>query len=69
MNPRYFFLHFLTTVYLLITTSCNIRTSQSEANPPRLKEETVSYSIDSLTMNSYVVYDENKKGKRRPVYH
>lgn len=38
--------------------------------PPKeykLKEKTVSYKIDSLTMNSYVVYDENFVGKRPAV--
>ena len=33
----------------------------------KLKEETVSYKIDSLTMNSYIVYDENKEGKRPAI--
>lgn len=34
---------------------------------PSYKEETVSYTIDTLNMNSYVVVDENKKGPRPAV--
>jgi len=36
-------------------------------NEPKLKEEIVNYIVDSLTMNSYVVYDENMNGKRPAV--
>ena len=34
---------------------------------PKLKEENISYKIDSLTMDGYIVYDENKEGKRPAV--
>ena len=34
---------------------------------PKLKEENVSYTIDSLNMDGYVVYDENIEGKRPAV--
>ena len=34
---------------------------------PKLKEETVSYKIDTLNMGSYIVYDENIEGKRPGV--
>lgn len=33
----------------------------------KLKEETVSYKLDSSTMNNFVVYDENIEGKRPAV--
>jgi len=31
---------------------------------PKLKEETVSYQLDSVTYNNYVAFDENIEGKR-----
>ncbi|HEY6063185.1 MAG TPA: dienelactone hydrolase family protein, partial [Chitinophagaceae bacterium] len=34
---------------------------------PKLKEENISYMIDSLKMDGYVVYDENIEGKRPAV--
>ena len=34
---------------------------------PKLKEENIRYKIDSLTMDGYVVYDENITGKRPAV--
>lgn len=39
----------------------------TETKTTKLKEETVVYTIDSLRMNSYVVYDENVQGKRPAV--
>jgi dienelactone hydrolase len=39
----------------------------NETAAPKLKEETVSYTVDSLKLNSYVVYDENKQGPRPAV--
>jgi len=46
------------------TTDSNTKT---ETKTPKLKEETVSYTVDSLRMQSYVVYDENVEGKRPAV--
>jgi len=34
---------------------------------PKLKEETVSYMADGITLNGFVVYDESKSGKRPVV--
>lgn len=34
---------------------------------PKLKEENISYTIDSMKMDGYVVYDENVEGKRPAV--
>ncbi len=31
---------------------------------PKIKEEIISYKVDTLNMNSYLVYDENGSGKR-----
>ena len=38
-----------------------------EAKATKLKEETVAYKVDTLNMQSYVVYDENIEGKRPAV--
>ena len=34
---------------------------------PSLKEENITYKLDSITMDGYVVYDENIEGKRPAV--
>lgn len=39
----------------------------TETKAPKLRDETVSYTVDSLRMQSYVVYDENVEGKRPAV--
>ena len=39
----------------------------TKAKTPILKEEMVSYKVDSLNMRSIVVYDENIKGKSPAV--
>ena len=41
--------------------------TKTETKTPKLKEETVGYTVDSLKMQSYVVYDENIEGKRPAV--
>lgn len=54
---------------LLFMVACNnddkSSTSESpqlESMAPQLKEENVSYTGNGITMNGFVVYDENKKG-------
>jgi len=42
-------------------------TTQTEMKTPKIKEETVTYSIDSLNMNNYLAFDENVEGKRPGV--
>jgi dienelactone hydrolase len=41
--------------------------STSTAKDPELKEENVTYTGDSVTMDGYIVYDENNKGKRPAI--
>jgi len=50
-------------------TSCNNSSEEkkAEASKPQLKEENISYKIDSLNMDGYVVYDSAVKGKRPAV--
>lgn len=57
----------LATVTLL--TSCKNEDKQKEPTmkESKLKEETVTYKLDSSTRNNFVVYDENIKGKRPAV--
>ena len=60
---------------IIFLSSCNSdekesgksETTKTETKTPKLKEETVSYKIDTLNMGSYVVYDENIEGKRPAV--
>ena len=57
----------------ILFTSCNNaekkeeKKETTESATPKLKEENVSYTVDSLKMNSYIVYDENKQGPRPAV--
>ena len=43
------------------------QTTGTETKTPKLKEETITYKVDSLNMSSYLVYDENKEGQRPAV--
>lgn len=55
---------------ILLISSCKShdkKKAASASGEPSLKEETVTYKIDSLTMNSYVVYDEHTEGKRPAI--
>ena len=42
-------------------------TTTTETKTPKLKEEIVAYTVDTLKMQSYIVYDENIEGKRPAV--
>lgn len=68
MKPRNLFNLVLMAVAIHFS-ACNSTDKKKEvqAKEPKLKEETVTYTVDSLTMNSYVVYDENIEGKRPAV--
>ena len=72
---RYTILSACSFAFILFLSSCNnsadekkeTTTNTAETKAPRLKEETASYSIDTLNMNNYIVYDENIEGKRPAV--
>lgn len=49
------------------STNESSSTNQTETKAPKIKESSVTYTIDSLNMNNYVVYDENIEGKRPAV--
>jgi len=55
------------TTFMFMAISCNNENNTKSKKEPKLKEETVTYTVDSLTMNSFVVYDENIDGKRPAV--
>lgn len=53
---------------VFVLFSCNNSSDKTaETKTPKLTEENISYRIDSLTMDGYVVYDENIEGKRPAV--
>lgn len=68
---RYTLLSTSGIAFILLLASCknddDKETKDTETKTPALKEETVNYTIDTLNMKSYVVYDENIKGKRPAV--
>lgn len=45
----------------------NERATNEKASEPDIKEEAVTYTDNGVTLKSYVVYDENKQGKRPAV--
>ncbi len=60
---------FTALVTSLLVMSCKNGDKKKEpaAKEPKLKEEVVSYSIDSVNLTSYVYYDENITGPRPAV--
>lgn len=54
---------------IALFTSCKNDDKKKEPvmKEHKLKEETVSYQLDSSTRNNFVVYDENMEGKRPAV--
>src|SRR5689334_19130723 len=52
-----------------VTAACNNRNSSSEKTPPamNIKEETVSYSADSVTMNGFAAWNDADSSKRPVV--
>lgn len=59
----------LTLLAPAMLASChhNDKKKETEMKEPKLKEEMVSYKLDSSTYNNFVVYDENIAGKRPAV--
>ena len=59
-------------VFLVINcVECNNTENSAEKKPeamkPKLKEENITYTGDSITMNGFVVYDESKEAARPAV--
>lgn len=57
----------LFAISVLLAACNNDDKKAEEAKEPKLKEENTTYALDSVTMNGYVVYDENKEGARPAV--
>ncbi len=61
----------ITTALLLsafIFAACNnAADKKAETKAPKFKEENINYTLDSLNMGGYIVYDENIEGKRPAV--
>ena len=69
---RYSLISVCCFAFALLLVSCNNEDNNKEADKtevktPKIKEETVTYSIDSLNMNNYVAFDENVEGKRPAI--
>src|SRR4030095_11657688 len=58
---------FLAITIFFASCNNNKKTETSGSNEPVLKEENITYNADSVTMNGFVVYDENKQGARPAV--
>jgi dienelactone hydrolase len=62
---------FVAFFFAFILFSCNNNTDEkketTETKTPNLKEEAIPYTVDTLKMDSYIVYDENIQGKRPAV--
>ncbi|MBY0476657.1 MAG: dienelactone hydrolase family protein [Chitinophagaceae bacterium] len=59
---------FVLPLMLLFFVACNNATDKAaEIKEPKLKEEKITYMGDSVTMNGFVVYDENIEGIRPAV--
>ena len=52
-----------------IFASCNNTSEKktTEIKIPKLKEENINFTLDSLNMGGYIVYDENIQGKRPAI--
>lgn len=57
----------LLAAILLISSCNNPEEKAAEPKTPKLKETNINYTLDSLNMGGYVVYDENIEGKRPAV--
>lgn len=59
---------FVLPLMLLFIVACNNETDKAaEIKEPKLKEENITYMGDSVTMNGFIVYDENIEGIRPAV--
>ncbi len=50
-----------------VLVSCHSNDDREAEITPKIKVDTVTYTVDSLSMKSYVMYDENKEGKRPAI--
>jgi dienelactone hydrolase len=53
--------------FVLLLAACSSNETKETAKETRLKEENITYTGDSATMNGFVVYDESIEGDRPAV--
>jgi dienelactone hydrolase len=59
---------FVLSASIALLISCNdSKEKKQEVKDPKLKEENITYTADSVTLNGFVVYDENIQGPRPAV--
>lgn len=59
--------HAILPALVLSLAACNNNDKKAAAAEPKLKEENITYTGDDVTMNGFVVYDENQEGTRPAV--
>lgn len=62
MKYTSFYAAALSVVFILLA-GCKEQNNKEVKKEPKLKEEAVAYTVDSLSMKSFIYYDENAKGK------
>ena len=67
MRQKLFFAASLTLFVVLFSCKNNDKEKEPEMKEPKLKEEIVSYKLDSSSRTNFVVYDEKIEGKRPAV--
>ncbi len=53
--------------FVILFTSCKNNDKKADMKESILKEENITYTADSVTMNGFVVYDDNIKGPRPAI--
>ncbi len=68
MRPKSYFNSCLLAITIFFVACNNNKSEENgETKEPKLKEQNITYTIDTVTMDGYIVYDENIQGKRPAV--
>jgi len=67
MRQKKIFFTGLIAVSILFAACNSTNDKKVDEDTSMLKEENITYNLDTVSMNGYVVYDENKEGKRPAV--
>src|ERR1035437_3714489 len=63
MKKQFFYTGFLISIIMFGITSI----IKSASLPSKIKEETISYSVNGVTYKGFIAYDDNIKGKRPAI--
>lgn len=63
MKKQFFYTGFLISIIMFGITSI----VKSASLPSKIKEETISYSVNGVTYKGFIAYDDNIKGKRPAI--